>query len=552
MTPTARAAGDGALGLSGLGLPRARGPMVLAGEQFGPSRLWRLLFVSRHAAITLLAVVSATLDEFGDDRFVIAAVLLFAVLPYDIGVHLYARRHLRLPISMPFIYAVVPAGLVIAFPAAWLPALLAAVANLVLFAITFEIRIALTSAALSTVAFGVAAAVGDPVMPWAGALTFAIVCPALVIGTGALLATLNQSEETYRDYIEKATDIIYVHDLDGTFISANETALRVTGYTAAEFGKINATDIVAPEYLDEALARIERAVARGSSESDTTPWGLEIVTRDGDRIPVEVNTRLIVQRGRPIGIQGIARDISERKQVEAQQAALDRARSEFIANAAHELRTPLTTLAGLAAVLASKQEETSPQDLREGLLALARQGRRAQHLADRLLDLSILELGGMSVRAERVGVADVIDQARETVAPPPDRRVLVAVEAGLVALADAVHLQEVISNLLGNAIRYGGPAIEISARRAGDQVEIMVSDNGTGVPDDLVPRLFEPFTRGDQEGGTGLGLAICARLCRALQGTIEYSHRPDGGARFGVTLPAARPANSRPTPDSGH
>jgi PAS domain S-box-containing protein len=123
---------------------------------------------------------------------------------------------------------------------------------------------------------------------------------------------LRASEKRYRELFENANDAVYTHDLAGNFTSFNRTAERIGGYTRDEALKMNIAEIVAPEYLELARQMIARKVAEGVS----TTYELEVVTKDGRRVPVEVSTRLVYEGGKPVGVQGIARDITERKRAE--------------------------------------------------------------------------------------------------------------------------------------------------------------------------------------------------------------------------------------------
>jgi diguanylate cyclase (GGDEF)-like protein/PAS domain S-box-containing protein len=127
-------------------------------------------------------------------------------------------------------------------------------------------------------------------------------------------AALRESEERYRELFENANDIVYTHDLAGNFSSLNKTGEHVTGYTRAEAMRMNIAQVVAPEYLQLARGMIGRKQDVGES----TVYELEIISKDGRRVPLEISTRLVFQDGQPVGVQGIARDITERKQAEEQ------------------------------------------------------------------------------------------------------------------------------------------------------------------------------------------------------------------------------------------
>lgn len=231
----------------------------------------------------------------------------------------------------------------------------------------------------------------------------------------------------------------------------------------------------------------------------------------------------------------------ERETVE-QLRLIDRMKSEFFTHASHELRTPLTTLSGLAVTLAERGHELSTEQHVRALEAMSRQGARAKQLIENLLDLSQLENGVMPVELAPVSLESTIKEIL-AVDPPPDGRHITVdlVEDGPV-MADRQRFGQVLHNLLINAYRYGGPNITWVSRRTDDEsVELILDDDGSGVPGALVPFLFQPFRRGDNVGGntgSGLGLAISQRLITTFGGELTYEARTPG-ARFLVKLPKA-------------
>ncbi len=124
--------------------------------------------------------------------------------------------------------------------------------------------------------------------------------------------SIRESEERYRELFENANDIIYTHDLQGNFTSLNRTGERITGYARDEAMKMNVADVIAPEYLN--LAR--EMIAQKASQKVSTVYEIDIVSKQGKRVRLEVSTRLIFREGRPVGVQGIARDLTERKHSE--------------------------------------------------------------------------------------------------------------------------------------------------------------------------------------------------------------------------------------------
>jgi PAS domain S-box-containing protein len=239
--------------------------------------------------------------------------------------------------------------------------------------------------------------------------------------------------------------------------------------------------------------------------------------------------------GAVVALLGTCQDVTETRR-------LDRMRSEFVANAAHELRTPLTTVSAMASLLAAQRDRLGPAELDNAFAALGRQGERARALVTSLLDLSRLDAGRVPVQLGPVTVADVVAVALETAPPPASAAVTVDVPPGLLAVADADRLQDMLVNLLSNAYRYGGPSVAVSAHNGEGTVELAVSDDGNGVPAEFVSELFEPFSRAGAvtgKPGSGLGLAITKKLATALGGDLGYQRAPGGGARFVVTLRAA-------------
>ena len=337
----------------------------------------------------------------------------------------------------------------------------------------------------------------------------------------ALLATV----------VESSDDAIFAQTLDGTILSWNRGAERMYGYSAEEAIGMSVADLVPPDLrveADEFLA----TVARGERIEQ-----YETVRVRHDGALRDISLTLSPTRdpaGRVTGSSAIARDVTERKRMEA-------ARDQFIANAAHELRTPLATLAGLGEILADHLQDMSQEQVEQSLAALRRQGERANALVANLLDLSQLDGGRVRFSFAAVDAATAARRALDAAPPPAGSAVNILVHQGLSVRVDPVRFDQVLTNLLTNAYRYGGPTVTISGRRWQSTVEVAVSDNGNGVPADLVPRLFEPFARGsnaETQGGSGIGLALCRRLIEAFGGEIRYESA-DPGARFTIRLPSS-------------
>jgi signal transduction histidine kinase len=215
-------------------------------------------------------------------------------------------------------------------------------------------------------------------------------------------------------------------------------------------------------------------------------------------------------------------------------------RENFIAHAAHDIRTPITTLVGAAKVLARKGREISAEDHETLARLLERQADRLASLVNDVLDFTRLQQGRDEARLVEVVVPDIVVRALEG-APPPEHLV-VEMHQGehMRAIADPEFLDRALTNLLRNAYRHGRRLVRIAGTRASGRVTIEIEDDGPGISKDLVPRLFEPFVRGEYAGptGSGLGLAIARSLVEACGGEVRHIEGR-AGACFAIDLSAS-------------
>src|SRR5579859_3240283 len=223
-------------------------------------------------------------------------------------------------------------------------------------------------------------------------------------------------------------------------------------------------------------------------------------------------------------------------------------RRQLVASASHELRTPVATVRGYLESALARPEEL-PTGLRGDLQTMEGELTRLQQLIEDLFALSQAAVGKLSLRMEPVDGASVVQQLVETAAPLAwrQRRVqLIADSPGdaPAVLADRQRLEQIVSNLLGNAIRHTPPGglVAASVRGGADCVNLEVRDTGEGIRAEDLPHVFERFFRGQSEngrGGAGLGLALVKELVEAMGGSVEASSIPGEGSVFTVRLSAA-------------
>ena len=227
----------------------------------------------------------------------------------------------------------------------------------------------------------------------------------------------------------------------------------------------------------------------------------------------------------------------ERARLHAEVVALDQLKLNFVAVASHELRTPATSVYGALATLVERGDELAPETRDELLRIGYDQGSRLRVLLDQLLDLSRVDARAITVDPKPLALHTLLaDIAAEAV--PKETPVRLDVASDTAVVADRHVLDRVVSNLLVNAVRYGRPPIVVTAKRVDGHLRITVEDSGTGVPENVRPRLFERFARGDGARGTGLGLAIARAYALAHGGDLVYAPGTTG-ARFELTVPAA-------------
>jgi len=233
-----------------------------------------------------------------------------------------------------------------------------------------------------------------------------------------------------------------------------------------------------------------------------------------------------------------------------QRARLERSRAELVSTVAHELRSPLTSVKGFTATLLAKWGKFTDDQKRVMLETVNADADRVTRLITELLDVSRIESGRMEVHRQLV---DVPDRARKIIAGrvaagEPEDRFRLEVDPGLPETwLDADKIDQILGNLVENAVRHGAGIVTVVAQRAdtgGDQQDVIavsVRDQGEGIPPEVAHRVFRQFWRGKRRGGTGLGLYIVKGLVESLGGDITVARAPGGGAEFRFIVPAGTP-----------
>ena len=366
-------------------------------------------------------------------------------------------------------------------------------------------------------------------------------------------------------------------DLQGTIVYWNSFAEQLYGWSAAEALGANVLEITPADNMREQALQIMSHLKAGKS------WSGEFLVRrkDGAVFPAMVtDSPIFSEQGELVGIVGVSVDISQRKQSEAEREVLhqseraaraeaekaNRLKDEFLATLSHELRNPLNVILGYSEVLLRSDEARSSQFLRRAAEILKRNALAQSRLVRDLLDLSRLHIGKLSLNCEVVSLSTIIDNAVETVNDDAThKQIEIKIDAAedlIFVNADPLRLEQVIWNLLNNAVKFTpvGGAVTIRLGSEPGRAILTVEDTGTGIEPEFLPHVFEMFRQADgsssrPHGGMGIGLALVKQLIGLHGGTVAAASTHGQGAKFTIELPATRekegPAEYLPHAEAG-
>jgi PAS domain S-box-containing protein len=363
---------------------------------------------------------------------------------------------------------------------------------------------------------------------------------ALVVSgpAGEKVFTLEGAEHPYRVLIESMNEGAISLSTDGTILYCNSAFARMVGSPLDQIMSRDLCEFVAAGERDTLAAAI-----RSASE---TPVRAEMTllgpTDSG--LPTQFSlTPVESEEGVSIGV--VVTDLSEHKRHQQAEASV-RMRDEFLAVASHELRTPLSTLLLRLGLL---ERHAAKGDLEQVLPSVQRaqeQATRIGRLVDRLLDVSQLASGRLKLELKSCDAAEITREAAERLSEQATNarcELKFSLEPGVRIRADKFRLDEALSNVIANAIKFGaGKPIEIELKTAGDLAKFVVKDRGVGIPTEDLARIFGRFERASMTrhySGLGLGLYITSQVVEQHGGSIRAQNRKDGGTRFVIELPLA-------------
>jgi len=367
---------------------------------------------------------------------------------------------------------------------------------------------------------------------------------------------LLESEKKYHELFDNANDHIFTTDLNGTFTNANRAMLNKIGISIDQLSNYNIFSFCKPEVLQEAQAMTQQLMMNGS----TPPFEIETIPKDGKAVVLEVQAKVMYQDGKPVGIQGIARDITEKKSASVKLEMMNRELQELNANKdkfysiiAHDLKNPFNSLIGFSDLLLEEFDELSREEMRDYVGIIRNTAKNSLSLLENLLAWSRLQTGRMGYVPKGLNLATEVDAACTILFSLSYRKkidILNTIDRNIHVLADQNMVSTILNNLLMNAIKFtpSGGKITIHAEAEPEtegavrMVTIGVDDTGIGISKEDSGKLFsltKPFTMPgtERESGTGLGLLLTKEMVEKHGGSLTFISEPGTGSTFTFTLP---------------
>lgn len=370
---------------------------------------------------------------------------------------------------------------------------------------------------------------------------------------------LQASELRFRKVFDNSRTGMLVTAPDGRFLRVNPAFGKMLGRAPEELVGRHFADISHPEDADSGRDLLDDCLA---GRVDNFEINKRYRHADGSLVEAVVTSVLLRDAGgRPQFFATQIVDMTERNALERardrQQAELaahaeqlQRANdqmADFIAMLTHDVRQPLTSVVTRGELLLEEWAELSDPERMRFVRQMTAAGHRADHLVGEILTLAQLDAGAIIARPRRVDLSHAVLEA--VAAQGPEQSITVLAPDRADAYADPAHLQLILANLIGNALKYGAPPVTITLVNRAAHAEIQIADNGEGVPAAFVPHLFERFTRADTgvavtKSGTGIGLYLVRQLAESGGITISYRPRDPNGSVFVLTLPRAAHPNA--------
>ena len=362
---------------------------------------------------------------------------------------------------------------------------------------------------------------------------------------------LRWTEESFRLMVESVTDYaIVMLDPEGCVVSWNAGAQRIIGYSAEEIVNKHLSRFYLDADVESGKPQRDLDVATAEGRCQAEGWRTR---KDGSRFWANVVTTAIRdQAGTLRGFAKLTRDLTERRQVEADltnaKAAAETAnlaKSDFLSGMSHELRTPLNAILGFGQLMESDSPPPSPAQ-KASIEQILHAGWYLLDLINEILDLALIESGKLSLSPEPMSLRDVMLECKTMIEPQATKRgihmTFPEFDGPYFIDADRTRVKQILINLFSNAIKYNkedGTVVVGCTASTRDRVRVTVTDSGAGLPPDKLVQLFQPFNRLGQQAnieGTGIGLVVTKRLVELMGGAIGVKSTVGTGSVFWFEL----------------
>ena len=378
--------------------------------------------------------------------------------------------------------------------------------------------------------------------------------------TGRMLAeaSLRESEERYRALFERSLELVYLCDFAGNFIDANDAALELLGYTRDEIKSLNFGSLLDKDQLPLAVETAEEILKDGSQKKVAE---YKLRRKDGEYIYVKTMGAMINRDGKPFAIQGIGRDITERKRSEEQKLKLEvqlrqaqkmEAIGSLAGGIAHDFNNILSAVIGYTEISLDQAEKGSL--LQRNLKEVLKAGIRAKNLIKQILTFSRQSDQEQKPIYIKLLAKEALNLLKASL--PSTIEIREKILSDSTVLSDPTQIHQVLMNLCTNAgyaMRESGGVLEVSltdeeldsdfAARQGDitsgsYIKLTVSDTGHGMTSEVLEKIFDPyFTTKEKGEGTGIGLSVVHGIVKECGGAITVYSEPGAGTTFNVFLP---------------
>lgn len=362
------------------------------------------------------------------------------------------------------------------------------------------------------------------------------------------VVALRANEEKYSTLVEKGNDGIVIIQ-DGNLKFLNTKMMEITGFDSEMAIGRPFTEFISPDYKEMVITNYQK---RMEGENVPTRYEIEIISKGGKNIPIEINTSVIDYENKPADM-AIVRDITERKKSEEalkkafeELKSIDTLKSDIFSNVSHELKTPITIIRASIELAMEDDHDSETMDLLKTVMDAL---RRQEGIINDLLVAA--DMGKIKLKINLENIDDMIEIL-------VNQKSIVAKKNGIVIeseMGDDIPLipierakiDHVLINLIDNAIKFNkkGGKVKVSCLRKDDNIEVSVEDTGDGIKEEDMQKLFQPLTQLDPSsrrahGGTGTGLAVARAIIEAHGGKIWAESKYGHGSTFYFSIPLVR------------